>query len=99
MFPSRPRGQGLLLARDRWRPSLCNQAAVDPGAGRRHQGFVRDNARRPGRVRRPALARGRRGAAGVAREARGRRRRLVPDPENRTTEEPNWQSSRSATCT
>ena len=51
-FHGDARGQGLLFARDRRRRGLRHQAAVDPGAGRRHQGAVGHHARRPRRVRR-----------------------------------------------
>ena len=90
VLPSRPRGQGLLLARERRRPRLRHQASLDAGAGRGHQGARRHHARRAGRVLRPARAR-------TARPSRPRSPRHS-DNFNRTRST-NWQSSRSATCT
>ena len=45
-------GPRALLARDRRRPRLRDEAALDPGPGRRHQGARGHDARRAGRVRR-----------------------------------------------
>ena len=88
-FHETPEGKVLCSHERRRRPCLRDEAALDPGPGRRHQGARRHHAGRAGRVRRRPAER--------AAPARRRQRRLTQTfkPETET----NWLSWRFATCT
>ena len=76
----RPRGPGPVLARDRRRSRLRDEAPVDPGPRRHHAGARRDDTGRPRRVRRPAR-----------RESPCRKRRLGDRP-GRTSQREETES-------
>ena len=105
-FHETPEGKRALLARGRRRPRLLDQAALDAGAERRHQGAGRHHAGGAGRVLEPVPP-----AAphDGAQPGDGHPRRVSAAARARADEQPElperprngakWLSWRSATCT
>ena len=88
-FHDAPEGKVLCSHERRRRPGLFDEAALDAGAGRRHQGAGRHHPGRAGRVLRPGAPK--RAAASAA----------PPKPETSKPQKRsrNWLSWRYATCT